>query len=98
MSAQEPLCVVYQDQPAGCRDPGRRPPAAPVTPTNIAGLSAIEYRIGTFTSFRRAMLDEVAHGDLLYGLLSNQPNPFAMWREGTSGDYQTTFIELWAYL
>ena len=25
-------------------------------------------------------------------------NPFGNWREGTAGDYQTIFIELWAYL
>ena len=25
-------------------------------------------------------------------------NPFSSWREGASGDYQTMFIELWAYL
>ena len=25
-------------------------------------------------------------------------NPFAAWHEGTDGDYQTIFIELWAYL
>jgi uncharacterized phage protein gp47/JayE len=61
---------------------------------NAPGLSAIVYRIGTFTSFRRAMLDQVARADLLV----TKPNPFAGWHEGTNGDYHTLFIELWAYL
>jgi predicted phage baseplate assembly protein len=61
---------------------------------NPAGLSTIAYRIGTFTSFRRAMLDRVNASDLL----GATPNPFTKWHEGATGDFQTAFIELWAYL
>jgi predicted phage baseplate assembly protein len=61
---------------------------------NPPGLSAIRYRAGSFTSFRRAMLDAVARADLL----GATPNPFAGWQEGTDGDYQTLLLELWAYL
>ena len=78
----------------GCCDPVETAPAAPLAISNPPGLSAIRYRIGTFDSFRRAMLDDVARPDLLGDL----PNPFASWREGAAGDYQTTFVELWAYL
>jgi len=136
--------------------------------TNAPGLPAIQYRIGTFTSFRQAMLDDVAKTDLMLtavitalaadvgvasttiqvqdftnfpsmapfrvkigaeylqviagagtpiwvverGVDSSTPqahflddsvfydpaNPFVSWQEGSSGDYQTAFIELWAYL
>jgi predicted phage baseplate assembly protein len=69
-------------------------PAAPVAVVNPPGLSAIRYRVGTFTTFRRAMLDGVARADLL----GETPNPFARWHEGGDGDYQTVFLELWAYL
>ena len=57
--------------------------AAPLPIVNPPGLSAIRYRVGTFTSFRRAMLDAVARGDLL----DPTPNPFARWHEDTDGDY-----------
>jgi predicted phage baseplate assembly protein len=84
------LCVVYAEAKAGCCDPPPRPPAAPVRPDNSPGLSAVRYRIGTFTTFRRAMLDELAQ--------AAPPHPFANWREGTDGDYLTMLVELWAYL
>lgn len=133
--------------------------------TNAPGLSAIRYRIGTFTGFRRAMLDAIANPDLMasgstslrqplssseqaislvdsrilesglppfrvkigseYLMVTGQlsqnewtvhrgsgaanhavgdavllapPNPFENWREGLDSDYQTIFVELWAYL
>ena len=93
--AQPPLCVLPPDSDPGCCAPAVQPPAAPVLPVNPPGLSAIRYRIGTFTSFRRAMLDRVPSPDLLG---PGTPSPFAGWHEGTAGDYQTALIELWAYL
>jgi predicted phage baseplate assembly protein len=94
MSLTDPLCRLPVP-PAGCCDAPPEPPAAPARPDNPPGLSTIGYRIGTFTSFRRTMLDEVARADLLG---AGTPNPFAAWREGADGDYQTLFVELWAYL
>jgi hypothetical protein len=93
-------CVIYAPPSTGCCDPPALPPVAPIVPFNAAGLSAIRYRIGTFTSFRRAMLDTIPSPDLLRGLANPNipPNPFAAWREGMDDDYQTTFVELWAYL
>jgi uncharacterized phage protein gp47/JayE len=92
--------------PAGCCDVPPTPSAVPVPVNNPPGLASIGYRIGTFSSFRRAMLDRIAAGNLLYLTTGSSPtspprppaNPFAAWREGTDGDYQTIFIELWAYL
>ena len=40
------------------------------------------------------MLNRVASPDLML----DAGNPFQQWHEGIDGDYQTMFIELWAYL
>lgn len=87
-------CDLPPAPPAGCCAAVEVVPAAPLAIANPPGLSIIRYRIGTFSSFRRAMLDDVPRLDLL----GDRPNPFAGWHEGTAGDYQTTFIDLWAYL
>ena len=136
----------------------------PLQISNPPGLSAIRYRIGTFTSFRQAMLESISLPDLMatsVTVLMNPveatdttitvvdysgfptapnfqikigneylqvidgagtstwkvvrglaaaaystgdsvtfapPNPFAGWQTGTANDYQTMFVELWAYL
>lgn len=91
-----PLCTLPPQAAAGCCAAPARPPAAPVVPFNAPGLAAIAYRIGTFATFRREMLDAVADSHLIDPLV----NPFlaAGWHEGADGDYQTAFVELWAYL
>lgn len=98
----DPLCKLPPPPPAGCCDEPTPPLAAPVTPYNSPGLSAIRYRIGTFTTFRRAMLDDVplvkVPKDTRVEPPRDRPNPFAKWHEGMQGDYHTTLIELWAYL
>jgi hypothetical protein len=135
----------------------------PLVISNPPGLPAIHYRIGTFTSFRQAMLDSIALPDLMATSVTtlmrpvgvadttisvadsssfpaanfqikigneylqvidgagtstwkvvrglapaaystgdavtlSPPNPFATWQAGTANDYQTMFVELWAYL
>jgi predicted phage baseplate assembly protein len=136
----------------------------PAAISNAAGLGAIQYRIGDFTSFRAAMLAAIPAPDLLasgatslqsavgpadtaisvldsgtfpasapfrikidseYLLVTNcltpanwavtrgdppashgldsfvtlvPPNPFVNWHAGIDADYQTIFVELWAYL
>ena len=77
---QNPLCVLPSEPSGGCCDPPAQPPSAPLVPYNPPGLSIIKYRIGTFSSFRRAMLDEVADSHLL-DLLDGAVNPFASWHE-----------------
>jgi predicted phage baseplate assembly protein len=60
-------------------------PPVPLAINNRPGLSAVAYRIGTFTSFRAALLDALAGTPELAGL-------------GTrlSDDYSITVLELWA--
>lgn len=100
--ASEPLCKLPPPPPAGCCDQPPRPPAAPIRPFNSPGLTSIRYRIGTFTSFRRAMLDVVPlvklPRDTRVTPQIERLNPFARWHEGMGGDYHTMLIELWAYL
>jgi predicted phage baseplate assembly protein len=62
----------------------------------MSGLGPLAYRIGTFASFRAAMLARVADPALFRA--DGTPNPFAGWKAGTDGDFETLFIELWAYL
>jgi len=52
---------------------------------NRPWLSAIAYRMGTFSSFRRALVDELSHTPELAGLTAR-----------VSDDYTITAIELWA--
>ncbi len=98
----KPLCKRPPSPPPGCCEKPPAPPAAPLTPFNSPGLSAIRYRIGTFGSFRRAMLDAVAlvklPKDTRVTPPLQRPNPFERWHEGMDGDYHTMLIELWAYL
>lgn len=98
----EPLCKLPPPPAPGCCDAPPRPPAAPIRPFNSPGLTSIQYRIGTFSSFRRAMLDSVTlvklPKDTRVTPPLERPNPFARWHEGMGGDYHTMLIELWAYL
>jgi uncharacterized phage protein gp47/JayE len=80
------LCDFPTDEGTTCCAPASAPPAAPLRPSNVPNLEQIAYRIGTFGSFRRAMLDSLAQ--ILPG-----------WRQAEAGqDYATMFIELWAYI
>lgn len=90
----DPLCTPPPAPPGNACDAPPAPRAAPLPIVNPPGLPAIAYRIGTFDSFRRAMLNAVSRPDLMRGA----PNPFTRWREGAAGDYHTLLIELWAYL
>ncbi|HVN06241.1 MAG TPA: putative baseplate assembly protein [Bryobacteraceae bacterium] len=93
--SQTPLCQLPPTPAAVCGcNAAPAPPAVPAIPNNAPGLATIAYRIGTFTSFRQAMLDEVPDP----ALLGTAPNPFLNWRPGADGDYHTLFIEFWAYL
>jgi hypothetical protein len=63
-------------------------PAAPLTPLHIEnrpGLSAVAYRIGTYASFREAMLEAIARTPELASLTTRR-----------SDDYSVTLIECWA--
>lgn len=60
-------------------------PAVPATVENRPGLSAVAYRIGSFASFRQAIVDELSRTPELAALSTR-----------VSEDYTITTIELWA--
>ncbi len=62
-------------------------PAAPTALKvyNRPALSAIAYRIGTYATFRQAMLQDIAHQPELAGLTTRR-----------SDDYAITMLDLWA--
>ena len=63
-------------------------PAAPLTPlaiNNRPGLSAVAYRIGTYASFREAMLEGIASAPELANLGVRRDD-----------DYSITLLDLWA--
>jgi predicted phage baseplate assembly protein len=169
VSLTDSLCALPPSPPLGCCDPTPEAPATPIAIFNPPGLAALQYRIGTFTSFRRAMLDMVTRPHLICsastslradvgaratdttlsvsgftqfpaalpytvkigteyllvtagagttnwtvirGVNNSSPaahfvgdtvvlaiaSPFVGWHEQTDADYQTIFIEFWAYL
>jgi hypothetical protein len=67
----------------GCCEPGS--PPTPLTVENRPALSAIAYRIGTYSSFRQAMLEGIARSPELAALTTRR-----------SDDYAITLLELWA--
>jgi uncharacterized phage protein gp47/JayE len=73
--------------------------AAPPTPEEIrnrAGLTAIRYRVGTFSSFRQAMIEAIAAAELEAN--GNRVLPLRSWTARTSDDYGIAVLEMWAYL
>ena len=60
----------------GCCEPGASP--TPLEVDNRPALSAIVYRIGTFSSFREAMLDEIANQPELAGLTTRRSDDYAI--------------------
>jgi Baseplate J-like protein len=70
------------DPRASCR------PDAPPTPLpveNRPGLSSLRYRVGTYASFREAMVEDLARADALARLTTRR-----------SDDYAVTILELWS--
>jgi len=65
-------------------------PAGPVSPRTIynrPSLSAIRYRVGTFASFQRALIDGVGAQPVLLP-----------WSSRDGDDYGIELLQLWAYL
>jgi hypothetical protein len=67
----------------GCCEP--QAASTPVAVMNRPGLTALKYRVGTFSTFREAMLEAIARELALRGLTTRQ-----------SDDTAITLLELWA--
>lgn len=75
----------YDARGCGCCKGGVH--AGPRTIANRPALSRIAYRIGTYGSFRRAMLNRIA-----------QQPALAKWTARDETDYGVALIDMWAYL
>jgi hypothetical protein len=74
---------------AGCSC-GCCEPSAPLTPElvwNRLGLDRIDYRVGTFASFRQAMIER-----------SSKQAALRNWTTRSRDDYGIALLELWAYV
>lgn len=69
----------------GCCEP--RGGITPLTIWNRPGLSRLDYRVGTYASFRRAMLEAIA----------NQPE-LRRWTARNPEDYGIAIVSMWAYV
>src|SRR5712691_11258402 len=71
--------------------------ATPALVVNRPGLSAVRYRIGTFGSFREAMIEEIAQVTVDVGG-GVTVRPLAGLTARVSADYGIALLELWAYV
>lgn len=74
---------------------------APVSPTpelitNRPGLSAIVYRVGTYASFRQAMVEAIAQSRVKVG--GQELRPLQAWTARQDDDYGIALLDMWAYL
>ncbi len=92
----EDRCALFA--PPACTACDPRAPATPLSLVNRPGLSALRYRVGTFETFRQAMLDR------LVVVPVDGVDPYDPARKTTmlttfdSGDYGIAMLELWAYV
>jgi hypothetical protein len=63
---------------------------------NRPALSAIAYRVGTYASFRQAMLTAISQTDL--GENGSSYRPLLDWSTRRDDDYGITLLDMWAYL
>ena len=73
----------------------------PVSPTpeeiwNRPGLPTIRYRVGTYSSFRRAMIERIPSVEVEAD--GSRFRPLRGWTTRTSDDYGIALLEMWAYL
>jgi hypothetical protein len=74
---------------------------APVTPEpihNRPALDSLRYRVGTFATFRRAMLEAIGRATRTGPAGEEDSRPLLDWTSRASDDYGIAFIEMWAYL
>lgn len=74
-----------------------RDPVTPLSQVNRPGLDAIRYRVGTFNSFREAMLDAITINPVTNPDPGGSPQIFRL-SSRSSDDYAIAMLELWAYV
>ena len=69
-------------------------PPTPKVVRNRPGLTAIRYRVGTFSSFRQVMIEAIAKAELD----GSKSRSLEAWTARTQDDYGIAVLEMWAYL
>ena len=95
----------------GAVPPATTPGSTPAVITNRPSLRAIEYRIGTYATFRRTMLRQIARwrrapdplatgaGSAGTSAATVAPErPLASWTTRSADDFGIAFLEMWAYV
>jgi uncharacterized phage protein gp47/JayE len=81
-------------EPCGCCKPTSE--STPEEIFNRPALSAIAYRVGTYATFRQAMLTAISRTDL--GENGTSFRPLSGWSTRRDDDYGITLLDMWAYL
>jgi uncharacterized phage protein gp47/JayE len=71
-------------------------PPTPVEIFNRPSLSAIEYRVGTYASFRQSMIDAMASTELTID--GNVFRPLASLTARSDDDYAIALLDMWSYV
>jgi uncharacterized phage protein gp47/JayE len=83
-------------EPTTVESPGVADPQRSQKMRNRPGLRAISYRLGTYATFRQAMMEK---GSSVEVEVDGKPSlPLQGWSTGASGDYGRALLEMWAYL
>jgi hypothetical protein len=72
-------------------------PDTPLSVANRPGLPALKYRVGTFSSFRQAMLDYLVRNPVSNPSPGDPSQTFKL-TSRSSDDYGVAMLELWAYV
>lgn len=72
-------------------------PDTPLPTGNKPGLAALKYRVGTFNTFRQAMVDYITLNPVSNPSLGDPSKSFTL-SSRSSDDYGVAMLELWAYV
>ena len=89
-------CSLFDTAP--CQACSPRTPKTPQTVANRPGLPTLAYRVGTFATFRAAMLDWTASERVVSADPTDSRRSAHTLTSGMSDDYAVAMLELWAYV
>jgi len=83
--------------PCNCASCRATVPDTPLPVANQPGLAALKYRVGTFSTFRQAMLDYISLNPVSNPSPADASQTFTL-TSRSSDDYGVAMLELWAYV
>lgn len=88
-------CKMFEPEECSACEP--RVAAVPLSLVNRPGLSALRYRVGTFSTFRQAMLDALIASPV-ESVDPADPSRKQRLTSRSSDDFAVSMLELWAYI